>query len=44
MTGVSDQELRAAAGRGDDAAFSAFYRRYERPLAAFFRRPKSPLS
>ena len=38
MSGVSDDELLLAAVRGDQAAFSAFYRRHERRLAAFFRR------
>lgn len=38
MSGISDDELVIAAVAGDDGAFSVFYRRHERPLAAFFRR------
>jgi RNA polymerase sigma factor (sigma-70 family) len=38
MRVVSDDELLVAARGGDESAFSAFYRRYERPLAALFRR------
>jgi RNA polymerase sigma-70 factor (ECF subfamily) len=38
MSEFLDDELLLAAGRGDEAAFSAFYRRHERPLAGFFRR------
>jgi RNA polymerase sigma-70 factor (ECF subfamily) len=38
MSALSDDELVIAAVGGDDEAFSTFYRRHERGLAAFFRR------